>query len=239
MLAALLMTGLTACAAQGTTGPASGTAAGSPAAGRPGGASATGASPGPARPGPNSPGPNSTQGTAGSQHGSTADLLARVPAAARRIICPVTGSVLPGGSVAPPLASYSIPAGFSPVAVVECINLGQFAPGHGAGSAERKQVAVAGLGGLLASLRAAQAAPAPAGPLCIAPLKAPWFVLIGRNGQLIRPVLPATLCGKAASSPVLTSLQSLTWIDLGVTTVPPVVAQGRAGAHHVSTPLSP
>jgi hypothetical protein len=104
------------------------------------------------------------------------------------------------------------------VAVVECVTATSIH--HGVVRIElRRQAAIAGLGRLLAALREPPA-PRPKGPLqmCMVPaISRPWFVLVSATGQVIRPVVPAGLCGQPIG-PVLASLNSLRWITLG--TVP-------------------
>ncbi len=162
--------------------------------------------------------------------GTPAERLARVPAVARRVTCAAAEPANEGVPLALLPGGQDIPAGFSPVAVVECINLGQFGPGHGAGAAERREAAVSGLAGLMTALRQTQAEPSPPGPVCIAQLRVPWFVLVGQDGQVIRPRLPATLCGQSTASRVLASLKALPWINLGVAVAPPIVNREQPGA---------
>jgi hypothetical protein len=115
-----------------------------------------------------------------------------------------------------------IPAGFRPVAVVECVRVVSSVT-HGHFRLEqRRQVAVTGLGRLLAALRK-PSAPRPNGPqpACMVPAASwPWFVLVSATGQVIHPVVPVGLCGEPIE-PVLASLNSLHWITLGVTRLPP------------------
>jgi hypothetical protein len=114
-----------------------------------------------------------------------------------------------------------IPAGFRPVAVVECVTVASV--NHGVVRIDqRRQVAIAGLGRLLAALRE-PSTPLPRGPLpaCMVPaISRPWFVLVGATGQVIHPLLPAGLCGEPIG-PVLASLNSLHWILLGTVALHP------------------
>ncbi len=136
-----------------------------------------------------------------------------VPTAVRRVRCPAVSAPALGqpGAAGP---AEPIPAGFRPVAVVECVTITSVR--HGVVRTEqRRQAAVTGLGGLLAALR--EPATRAKGPLpaCIVPSAAvPWFVLIGAYGQVLRPAVPAGLCGEPIE-PVLASLHSLHWITLG------------------------
>jgi hypothetical protein len=225
LLMAVLAAGLTACgslggsastAAHGTLQPA-GAASGSSSTGAPGGAQGSG-----------------SPGGAGNNTAGTVAGLAQVPAAARQVVCPASeaqaGGLAYDGSVAgqPVAGGQPIPAGFSPVAVVECVSLAPYGPGRGEGSGARKQAAISGLGGLMTAVREASAKHKAPGPIvgCITRPASPWFVLIGSNGQVIRPELPGGICSAAAGA-VLSSLNSLHWITLGVTTVPPVVLPGQ------------
>jgi hypothetical protein len=173
---------------------------------------------------------------AGGAHGSSSGDPAAsaagpsIPAAARRVRCPagVPGVVhlpghLPGGSQPPqPAGTQPIPAGFRPAAVVECIRVFASLPGGKVEIAERRQVAVTGLGGVLAALRRPSTA-RPRGPVpaCVVPASAiPWFVLIGADGQVIHPHVPIGLCG-VPIPPVLTALSSLHWKTLSTTSVAP------------------
>ena len=116
--------------------------------------------------------------------------------------------------------AQSIPAGFTPVAVVECLYPDRVAPAPGGGTGERKLASVTGLRGLMTTLRQAAAAGNPTGPLCIGRPVVPWLVLIGQDGQLIRPLLPNVRCGTTVT-PVLASLKAMTWINLGSSSVLP------------------
>jgi hypothetical protein len=157
-----------------------------------------------------------------------------VPPAARRVQCPGViplirlpdiaqpdVSVQPNDPVLPKVPvqpGQPIPAGFRPVAVVECVTATSIH--HGVVRVElRRQAAIAGLGRLLAALRE-PSTPQPKGPLpaCMVPaISRPWFVLVGATGQVIYPVVPVGPCGEPIG-PVLASLKALDWITLG--TVP-------------------
>jgi hypothetical protein len=148
-----------------------------------------------------------------------------VPAAARQVQCPEVMTPLvhvpltaKGGG--PVRVAEPIPAGFRPVAVVECVTVSSI--NHGLVRIDqRRQVAVAGLGRLLAALRKPPT-PRPQGALPACPLPAyssPWFVLVSSTGQVIRPVVPAGVC-EGPIEPVLASLNSLHWITLGTVSFP-------------------
>jgi hypothetical protein len=50
------------------------------------------------------------------------------------------------------------------------------------------------------------------GVICAAQLiSIPWFVLVGKNGQVIRPEVPHGDCGEPLAS-VLASLSALHWV---------------------------
>lgn len=159
-----------------------------------------------------------------------------VPAAVRQVRCPAVSAPALGqpGAAGP---AEPIPAGFRPAAVVECVTITSVR--HGVVRTEqRRQAAVTGLGGLLAALR--EPASRAKGPLpaCIVPAAAvPWFVLVGVDGQAVRPAVPASLCGEPID-PVLASLHSLRWITLGTVILPPVPARPplHGGPAHVVKP---
>jgi hypothetical protein len=121
-----------------------------------------------------------------------------------------------------------VPAGFRPVAVVECVAPGPVGTGY-TGTMQRRRAAVTRLSGLIAALRDAEAHPPAPGSLtlCLPRPGTLWFVLVGKDGRLIQPQVPVGYCSPAGQA-VLTDLSSLTWITLGVTVVPPVVTQDGA-----------
>jgi hypothetical protein len=147
------------------------------------------------------------------------------------------GTVQPNGPVQP---GEPIPAGFKPVAVVECVRVTSV--NHGViRIEERRQAAVAGLGRLLAALRE-PSHPQPKGvllPACLTPIvySWPWFVLVSATGQVIHPVVPVGICGQPAPE-VLASLKSLHWITLGTTPLPtgPLRPPLHGGPVHDGTP---
>lgn len=176
-------------------------------------------------------------GTDGASGRAVGTSTAAVPPAARRVQCPVVIPIIRLPDVAQPYASVQphgpvqpggpvqlgepIPAGFRPVAVVECVTVASV--NHGVVRiGQRRQAAIAGLGRLLAALREPRT-PLPRGPLpaCLMPaVSRPWFVLVGATGQVIHPLVPAGLCGEPIG-PVLASLNSLHWILLGTTALHP------------------
>lgn len=167
---------------------------------------------------PGASGPSGGSGVASGGPVAPVAGTAHIPAAAERLTCPAPAA--PGViSGLHPAAGQAIPAGFTPVAVVECINPAQASPGHGAGRADRKFVALTGLGGLTTALRAAEAKGNPTGPVCLSLPATPWFVLIGQDGQVIRPLLPKLQCGNT-TDPVAALLKALTWISLGFSVAP-------------------
>jgi hypothetical protein len=131
-----------------------------------------------------------------------------------------------------------VPAGFKPVAVVECVWVTSV--NHGVFRIEeRRQAAVAGLGRLLAALRErSHPQPKAALPACLTPTYSrPWFVLVSATGQAIRPAIPVGLCGLPAPA-VLASLKSLHWISLGTVNLPwgPLRPPLHGGPIHVGPP---
>jgi|SRR5215469_501917 len=165
---------------------------------------------------------------------ATATGSAQVLAAARRVKCPAidTGVAgLPGRGQ----RTLPIPAGFKPVAVVECVRIPAIAPVAGTRIVEVRRVAVTSLGRLVAALRL-PSTPRRRGilPACLAPISnLPWLVLIGPDDQLVRPRVPVGLCGLPIV-PVLASLSSVHWRTLGSTNGSPIggrlPASGQPGA---------
>jgi hypothetical protein len=161
-----------------------------------------------------------------------------VRAAARRLKCPAEG-----------FPTQPVPAGFTSVAVVECLRVTVTAPGGGLKTEEKREVAVSGLAALLRALRQPSARLRGGVPACMVPASAvPWLELIGRDGQEVHPALPVDSCSMPIVA-VRTSLRSLRWVSLGVTPATPVVAPsddlvtGRppieGGPVHRLTPGSP
>jgi hypothetical protein len=167
----------------------------------------------------------------GSAHGSsssppsgsaaTGNGQAQVLAEARRVTCPPDGAgvrVLPGPGRTQP--GEPIPAGFRALAVVECVRIPVIAPVTGGPIVEKRRVAFAGLGRLVAALRL-PSTPRRRGlvPACLAPVaNLPWLALIGPDDRLVHPRIPVGLCGLPIV-PVLVILSSLHWRTLGTTVV--------------------
>lgn len=167
--------------------------------------------------------------TAGSAHSpsssspsgpaATATGRAGVLAEARRVQCPPGGAGVPGppGRFQP---GEPIPAGFKPLAVVECVRIPVIVPVTGGPIVELRRVAFTGLGRLVAALRL-PSTPRRRGlvPACLAPIASlPWLMLIGPGDQLVHPRIPLGICGQPIV-PVLASLSSLHWQTLGTTVV--------------------
>ena len=161
--------------------------------------------------------------------GSGGGTAANVPAAAKALICPPPLSAF-GPPNAPGSAGQVIPAGFSPVAVVQCRAAGAIAPVAGQLTYVRKEVAVADLQPLLAALQqpsAPRAGPGPTPGCPVLTLAVPELALIGRDGSVVYPRIPVTVCG-AAIAPVTASLDALHWITVS-TTGPQQAGQPQAG----------
>ena len=154
---------------------------------------------------------------------------ANVPAAAKTLICPPPVPVS-GQLNAPGAPPQVVPAGFSPVAVVQCRATGAIAPVAGQLSYVRKEVAVADLRPLLAALQqpsAPRAGPGPTPGCPVLTMPVPELALIGRDGSVVYPRIPVTVCG-AAIAPVTASLAALHWIMLSATS-PQQAGQPQAG----------
>jgi len=140
-----------------------------------------------------------------------------VLAAARRVKCPALD-----GAISPPAGSLRaepIPAGFHPVAVVECLRVPAILPVAGLELNEVRRVAFSGLDRLVAALRLPSTSRSRLlVPACVVlPVDAvPWIVLIGPRDQLLHPRVPIGACGLPIS-PVQASLSSLHWKTLSVT----------------------
>ena len=214
LLALALATGLAACGSQ-PAGPGTTHGSGTTQPAAPGARPSARAS--------GSTGPTGATGSTGPSAPTAA--TAKVPAAAIRVTCPVLGPAGAAGQSVPGQPAQPIPQGFSPVAVVQCIEVRAMAPG-GQATNVPKEVAVAGLGALMAAIRRPSAPPTPASRVVGCPVVArivvPWLVLIGRDGQLIHPRVPVGQCG-APVPPLRATLNSLHWIELPGTLEPPPV----------------
>lgn len=130
-----------------------------------------------------------------------------IPAQALRVACPNTGGK--AGRQAAALPAAPVPAGFVPAAVVVCTPAIVLVNG-GASAAPVRKIAVTGLGRLVAALRAPTPR-LPPGTVCATQLVyLPWFVLVGENGQVIRPKIPLGPCGELSAA-VMHSLDALHW----------------------------
>ncbi len=132
-------------------------------------------------------------------------------AQARQVTCP--GGTSRAARKAAALPRRTVPAGFTPVAAVECSPEIVFTTSGRPPIRPVKQVAVSGLARLVAALRSR---PVPTGPNVICAAQAvimPWFVLVSGNGQVILPRVPAGQCGEP-SSRLLASLAALRWVTV-------------------------
>jgi hypothetical protein len=203
-LAIGLAAALAACAS--TSGPAA-TAGRSASAG--GGGAASGSPGNGAAAGSGT----ATGGGAGGSGGAASNGgPANVPAVARTLICPPLS--FEGPSTEQP-TNQAIPAGFQAVAVVQCAPVGAIAPGSL--NYVRKEVAITGLGPLLAALRKPSAVRNAAHPECLLPFMImPRLALVGSDGAVIYPRIPVSVCG-APIPQVGASLTALHWIKLSIT----------------------
>jgi hypothetical protein len=136
---------------------------------------------------------------------------AAITAQALGVACPSGSSAAARRSAA--LPSQAIPAGFAPVAVVRCNPVTVFLNHNRVRMRQVRQVATADLGTLMAALRA-RSAPANSNVVCPVQLIAiAWFVLIGKNGQVVLPNIPVTVCGDPSPA-ALASLGALGWRNL-------------------------
>jgi len=157
-------------------------------------------------------------GTVPGSSDGIAAALASVPAPARQVRCPA-GIPGPASLTAPGQQALSIPTGFTLVAVVRCVRVVVRVPGRGMWLAEKRQAAVTGLARLMTALREPSAPHNSKGPIpqCLAPYTVlPWFVLVSRDGQVIRPRVPVNVC-RLPIEAVLASLNSMHWITLSTT----------------------
>jgi hypothetical protein len=132
-----------------------------------------------------------------------------IPAQALRVICPGADGAAGRHAAAQP--AQPVPARFTPVAAVRYSPA--FVPANDLGSrvAPVKEVAVSGLGRLVAALHS-RPARLPPGTVCAAQsVYIEWFVLVGKNGQVIRPDIPLGNCGEPSAA-VVSSLDALDWV---------------------------
>jgi hypothetical protein len=159
-----------------------------------------------------------SQSSSASGPATTGTGIAQVLAEARRVTCPPDGAGLIGPGRSQP--GEPIPAGFRPVAVVECVRIPVIVPVTGGPIVEKRRVAFDGLGRLLKALRLPSTRRSRGLiPACLAPMaNIPWLMLIGPHDQLIHPRIPIGLCGLPIV-PVLATLSSLHWRTLGTSVV--------------------
>jgi hypothetical protein len=107
----------------------------------------------------------------------------------------------------------AIPAGFKPVAAVLCVPDSSTQSSSGPPADVRKEIAVSGLGPLLAALLQPSAAPSGSSPAprCLAPATQVFqLALVDAAGTVIDPLIPVTVCG-GPIEPVVASIAALDW----------------------------
>jgi hypothetical protein len=138
-----------------------------------------------------------------------------IPAAARTPICPPPGLRFRG---LPPGSGQAIPPGFTAIAIVRCVLGGAIGPSKFGGFTQQ-EVAVTGLGPVLAALRLPSAVRSDKVE-CILPLQfLSRIALIGSDGAVIYPRVPVGVCGIPLRQ-VIASLDALHWILVGTTVQP-------------------
>ena len=111
--------------------------------------------------------------------------------------------------------SKKLPASFVPVAVIRCVTDYQMIPGKGQWEVATLERADQGLAPLMTALRRHNQV-RPAGTFCSDLVELPpQFVLIGKDGQAIRPALPVTGCGLVQGE-LLGALAALPWQKVSV-----------------------
>lgn len=150
-------------------------------------------------------------------------LLIAPSQATRRVSSPLVHFTVPGLTIAPPAWRVQcgkpgrqprtrLPAGFVAASAVECVPaLPSLAHQHGR-PIFTKRVADHGLAPLVAALRRPPGQPTP-GVICPVPPPTPVLFLIGRDGQIIRPMIPATGC-QSPLQQALTALQRVPWVTV-------------------------
>jgi hypothetical protein len=124
-------------------------------------------------------------------------------------------------------SSNRLPALFNAVAVEQCVTGVQNVPGRGTWETATLERATAGLGPLLAALRAPGQVREPdeiCSDVATVPLR---LVLIGGDGQQVVPRIPVTGCGVVRSG-VLSALDSLSWQPVSVRLVAQVSPDSTA-----------
>jgi hypothetical protein len=118
----------------------------------------------------------------------------------------------------------ALPASFAPVAVLRCVTSDQQIPGKGEWETATLERADTSLAPLVAALRHPSGQRIP-GMMCPAiAMVAPQFVLIGRDGTALWPLLPLTGCGLVQSG-VLAALSALSWQQVSVRLIAQVQTQ--------------
>jgi len=111
--------------------------------------------------------------------------------------------------------SKTLPASFVPVAVIRCVTSFQIIPGKGQWETATLERADQGLAPLLTALQRPNET-RPPGTFCPDLVELPpQFVLVGKDGQAIWPVLPRTGCGLVQGE-VLGALAALPWQKVSV-----------------------
>jgi hypothetical protein len=134
-----------------------------------------------------------------------------LPAQALRVACPGGTTAAARRSAAMP--EQAVPAGFSPAAVVLCNPAVVFLNHSGRNVPASRQVATIDLGRLMAALRAPSALPNSTAICLDQAAYLAWFVLVSKNGQVIHPKIPVTVCGDPSPA-VVASLNALRWRTL-------------------------
>ena len=159
-------------------------------------------------------GPSGTGGASASPPASASASAAPVPTT-------TTGPPLVAGQPAcvgwPGNVTHSktLPASFEPVAVIRCVTNFQMIPGKGQWETATLERADQGLAPLLTALQRPNQT-RPPGTFCSDLVaRPPQFVLVGKDGQVIRPALPVTGCGLVQRE-VLGALAALPWQKVSV-----------------------
>jgi hypothetical protein len=138
----------------------------------------------------------------------TSPTRSAIAAQAFRVACPGSQTAAARRSAA--LPERRIPARFMPVAVVLCSPAIVSVNHNGPNVPSTRQVATAKLRRLMAALRAPSARLNSHLACLDQAISVAWFVLVARDGQVIRPKIPVTGCGDPSPA-VLTSLNALRW----------------------------
>jgi hypothetical protein len=118
----------------------------------------------------------------------------------------------------------ALPASFVPVAVLRCVSGDQLVPGKGQWQTATLERADKNLAPLMAALRQPSGRRTP-GMMCPAiAIVAPQFVLVGKDGTALWPLLPLSGCGLVQTG-VLAALSALSWQPVSVRLVAQVQTQ--------------